>query len=99
MPGYFVAHYTINDRDTYAKYPPAVVPTPAQYGGNLLIADNAVEVVEGKPQQVTVVIEFESVEAAQRWYNSPENGQIKHLRISSTEGWAVIAKEFERPAP
>ncbi len=91
MPGYVVANYMINDPEAFEKYPPAVGPTLAQYGGQLLVADRSVRPVEGKPQSVIVIVEFESVEAAQRWYDSPENTAVKGLRTSTTEGWLAIA--------
>jgi len=97
MPGYVIANYTINDSEAFAKYPPAVGPTIAQYGGRLLVADRDVRAVEGSAQPVIVVIEFESVEAAQRWYDSPENTAVKGLRTSTTDGWLAIADAFVMP--
>lgn len=97
MPGYVIANYTINDPEAFEKYPPAVGPTLEQYGGRLLVADLGVRPVEGGPQPVIVVVEFDSVEAAQRWYDSPENSAVKGLRISTTEGWLAIADGFVKP--
>jgi uncharacterized protein (DUF1330 family) len=97
MPGYVIANYTINDPEAFQKYPPAVGPTVAHYGGKLLVADRDVRAVEGSPKSAIVVIEFESVEAARRWYDSPENTAIKGLRTSTTEGWLAIADGFVMP--
>ena len=97
MPGYVIANYTIKDPAAFEKYPPAVGPTLAKYGGKLLVADQGVQTIEGSPQPVIVVVEFESVEAARRWYDSPENTAVKGLRISTTEGWLAIADAFVRP--
>ena len=97
MSAYLIAQYTIHDPETYAKYPPAVGPTLAQYGGKVLVAGPDSEVLEGSPLPQTVVIEFESVEAAQRWHDSPEYGEIKHLRTSASEGWMLIAPQFVMP--
>ncbi len=97
MPGYVVANYTINDPEAFQKYPPAVGPTIAQYGGRLLAADQTVRAIEGSPRAVLVIIEFESVAAAQRWYDSPENTAVKGLRTSTTDGWLAIADGFVMP--
>ena len=97
MPGYVIANYNIDDLEAYQKYPPAVGPTIAQYGGKILVADREVKAVEGSPKQVIVVIEFESEEAAQHWYESAENTAVKGLRTSVTEGWIAIAKGFVMP--
>ncbi len=97
MPAYVIANYTINDPEIFEKYPPAVGPTLARYGGKFLVADRSVKAVEGNPQSVIVVVEFESIEAAQRWYDSPENTAVKDLRISSTSGWLAIANGYVMP--
>ena len=97
MPGYVIANYTVTDPEKYAEYPPAVGPSLAQYGGKPIVASPNSKVLEGDPLSATVVIEFESVEAAQRWYDSPEYNKIKHLRTSVTEGWLLIAPRYEKP--
>ena len=97
MPGYVIANYTINDSEAFEKYPPMVGPTIDQYGGRVLVADQGVQSVEGGPRQVIVVLEFESAEAARRWYDSPEYASIKELRTSNTEGWLAIAEGFVPP--
>ena len=91
MPAYVIANYTINDPKAFEKYPPAVAPTIEQHGGRILAADRGARPVEGSPEPVIVIVEFESVEAARRWYDSPQNTEIKDLRISTTQGWLAIA--------
>lgn len=97
MPAYVIANYTITNPEKYAEYPPAAGPTLAQYGGKLLVAGSESKVIEGNPLPSIVVIEFESVEAAQRWYDSPEYSKVKHLRTSTSEGWGLIVPQFVMP--
>ncbi len=97
MRGYLIANYTINDPNTYQKYVEAVMPVIAKYGGKLIIGDFELNKLEGNPKQGVVVVEFQSTEAAERFYSSPEYTENKHLRLSSTEGWVAIAKEFTPP--
>lgn len=97
MRGYLTANYTVHDQETYQKYVQAVMPVISQYGGKLIIGDPSSKVLEGQPNQMIVVVEFESVDAAQRFYNSPEYTRAKHFRISAAKGWVVITKEFEMP--
>jgi len=97
MRGNLVANYTIIDPNTYQKYVEAVMPVIAKYGGKLIVGDFELKKLEGSPKQGIVAIEFESVEAAERVYNSPEYSENKHFRLSSTEGWVAIAKEFTPP--
>ncbi len=96
MPGYVIANYTIHDPEKYEKYPPAVRPTIQQYGGKMLVVERDAK-AKGSPHQVLVVIEFESVEAAQRWYDSPEYTAIKHYREEASEGWVAMVPGFEMP--
>ena len=97
MPGYVIGNYDIRNNEEYMRYPPAVGPTIQKYGGKMLVADREFNAVEGTPGAAMVVIEFESVEAAQRWYDSPENKEVMHLRTSTTEGWVLIASGFVPP--
>jgi len=96
MSAYVIVNYTIHDTEKYQKYPPAVRPTILQYGGKLLVADTDAK-SKGSPHQVMVVIEFESVKAARRWWESPEYGAIKHYREESSEGWEAIVPGFVMP--
>ncbi len=98
MSGYVIVNYTVKDQEMFGEYPAKSLPTLVQHGGKILVADPKAEVIEGEPHQVTAIIEFESVEAAKQWYNSPENEAVKHLRIGSTDGWLIIANEFVKPS-
>ena len=96
MPAYIIASQRITDPETFGKYAQAVGPTVAAHGGKVLTAGDA-EVLEGNPDPMTVVIEFESVEKAKAWYNSSEYQAIIGLRHESTTGWAVLGSEFVPP--
>ena len=106
MSAYVIGNYTVHDPEKYAKYPPAVMPTIIQYGGKTLVADHDLETkllsalpekAKGAPHQVFVIIEFESVEAAHRWWESPEYRAIKHYREEASEGWGAIVPGFVIP--
>jgi uncharacterized protein (DUF1330 family) len=96
VPGYVIANYTIHDQEKIEKYREAVRPVIQQFGGKLLVADRDAK-VKGSPHQVMVVIEFDSVEAEQRWWESPEYGAIKHYREDASEGWVAILPGFVMP--
>jgi|TARA_Y100000031_G_C7893826_1_gene236394 uncharacterized protein (DUF1330 family) len=103
MPVYLIVLFSIRDPETFGKYPVSAMESVAQYGGRYLTVVGVPgmqqpKVIEGQPQHdVTVVIEWESQEAIERWYDSPEYTAIRDLRISSTEGWMLAAPEFEMP--
>lgn len=94
MAAYLVANYRITDAESYKAYPPAVLPTLAAHGAEVLAADYDSEVVEGKPASVTVVLRFPSKEALRAWYDSPEYQEIIHLRTDNSEGFVVFADAF-----
>src|SRR5438046_2365103 len=102
MAYYVLFHNTVKDADTFSKYPPLAIPTLAQHGGKLLMVAGPGMAeptnYEGVPQHgVTAILEFESREAAERWYESPEYRAVKGLRTSSTEGWVMGAAGFVMP--
>ena len=48
---------------------------------------------------MNVVLRFESEEAAMAWYNDPDYGPVKKIRVdSSANGTVVLAKQFVPPS-
>lgn len=93
MPVYVIANVKILDPEKYNEYLEAGGGTLAQYGGKMLVACTDSKVLEGNPGPLTAVVEFESMEAAQRWYDSPEYTEARKLRQRPgvSEGWLVVA--------
>jgi uncharacterized protein (DUF1330 family) len=89
--GYLVANYSINNKVTYQQYMDSVGPLISQYRGKAIIYDANIKPLEGNPKKVIDIIEFPSVAEAERFYNSPEYTATKKLRVSSTEGWVLLA--------
>ncbi|MDG2091602.1 MAG: DUF1330 domain-containing protein [Gammaproteobacteria bacterium] len=98
MAAYLIANYTITNPEVYQTYPPAVGPTLAAFGGEVLAADSESEVMEGTPGHMSVVLKFPSKEDARAWYNSPEYQAVIHLRTDNTEGFLLFANEFTPPS-
>lgn len=92
MPkAYVIVTEDVKDEAGMAAYMQAAGPTLAQYGGKALVFGGSAETVEGEWHgDRTVVLEFESVEAAHAWYDSPEYGKAKPLRQAAAESNAVI---------
>jgi uncharacterized protein (DUF1330 family) len=100
---YALFHYTVKDMETFQTYPPAAIPTLFQYGGKILAATGPglqdPAVIEGPCQHDrTVVLEFESQPAFERWYKSPEYQAVVGLRTSSSGGWVLGLPAFVLPA-
>ena len=95
MATYLVANFEITNQEGYKAYVPGVLPTLDAHGAEILVAEYESESLEGNPGSVTVVIKFESKEALNVWYNSPEYQKVIHLRTDNSEGMAVSADEFD----
>jgi len=98
MPkGYAVFNVKINDQAAYDAYAAKAIPTIIASGGNPIIVDDDPEVVEGTWRPRTVVVEFESPEAAKAWYHSADYQAVAGERHAATDSSAVIVPGFEMP--
>jgi uncharacterized protein (DUF1330 family) len=95
MAAYFIAQYTVNDKDLYAEYSQGAGPTIGASGGELISFDVAAETIEGEPPgPQTVVLKFDSVEQAKAWYNSADYQKVVGKRLESTTGFALISQSM-----
>lgn len=93
MPAYLIADVTVNDPTAMEDYRKQVPATVAKYGGRYLVRGGAHEVREGewKPDRL-VLIEFPTLEAARRWYDSEEYRGPKALRKKAGRTNLVIVE-------
>jgi uncharacterized protein (DUF1330 family) len=94
MPkGYVILTEAIKDREGMKAY--AQAAGPAMAGASILAVDTAPTVVEGSWHgDQTVVLEFESVDAARAWYESEGYQKAAKLRQSAADCNAVIISGF-----
>jgi uncharacterized protein (DUF1330 family) len=97
MSAYLVYSYTVTNPEAYQGYPPAAMPTLAGHDVEILVADYESEPKEGSPGSVTIVLRFESKDAARAWYDSEAYRAIKHLRTDNTDGSVVLCDGFVMP--
>lgn len=87
MAAYIIFTEDITDPAAVQAYAGKAVPTVLASGGSPKIASGPAHVLEGEWHgQQTVMIEFESVEAAKAWYDSPEYQAVigeRHAAASS----------------
>ena len=87
MAGYVIGNITITDPDAFAEYGRQVPGTIDAYGGTYLVRGGAPEAVEGDYNPVRIVVlQFESVEQAKKWYNSPEYTPLREIRMNASTG-------------
>ncbi|MBS2028542.1 MAG: DUF1330 domain-containing protein [Deltaproteobacteria bacterium] len=88
MPkGYWVGRIDIRVPDRYPEYVSAAKPAFDKYGAKFLARGGKFEAAEGTARARNVIIEFESLEAAQACYRSPEYQAAAAIRqeIAQTE--------------
>jgi uncharacterized protein (DUF1330 family) len=73
MPAYIVANVTVTDPAAFEAYRRLAQEAIAHHGGRYLVRGGATAALEGEPKPARVVVlEFPTVDAAKRFYNSPE---------------------------
>jgi len=81
MPkGYIIARVEVSDEVAYMRYARAATPVIDQYGGRVLVRGGPAIPLEGESRSRNVVIEFDSLAAAERYYHSPEYTAARALR-------------------
>jgi uncharacterized protein (DUF1330 family) len=93
MSVYAIAQITIHDRAEYAKYVAGFRALFGNYRGEVLVVEEAPEVLEGEWNCTrTAVIRFEDAAEAHRWYHSPEYQAAAHFRFGAATTNLIFAK-------
>ena len=81
MPAYVIVETDITDLEHYEQYKAASPGAIAAGGGRFLVRGGELAVLEGdwQPSRL-VVLEFEDLAAAKRWYESEAYQDAKKLR-------------------
>jgi len=97
MAAYIVVNLTVNDPATFEQYRAVAVPLVMNSGGKYLAVDLEPMDLDGTSRPGLAILEFESVEAAHSFYNSPAYQAVVGLRLSSTEGWLRVVPALTMP--
>lgn len=99
MSAYVILQITVEDQNLYQEYMKLGPPTVSLYGGKYLVRGGKIESVEGgwHPQRI-VILEFESVEKAQAWINSPEYAPARDLRQRAAVTKSIIVEGITHPS-
>ena len=91
MSALFIAISKVTDRDKLNQY---LAGAPASLAGRpielLAFTEDGQDIEGAAPGGRVVVLRFPDKEAAMEWYNSPEYQAVVLLRISGSEGFALI---------
>ena len=86
MPAYVIVETDISDPEQYEQYKAASPAAVAAGGGRFVVRGGDLTVLEGDwtPSRL-VVLEFESLEAAKRFYESEQYQEAKRLRDGAAD--------------
>lgn len=93
MPAYVIADIEVIDPVRYEEYKPLAAASVAKYGGRYLVRGGKTEVLEGTwmPRRVAM-LEFETLERAREWYDSPEYRAARQIRREAASGNLVVVE-------
>ncbi|GLR91780.1 DUF1330 domain-containing protein [Bradyrhizobium iriomotense] len=90
---FLVAIESIHDMETFSKeYGPKVPATLQPYGGRFLVRGGMLTNLEGEAPGRFVIIEFDSLQNALNWYQSPEYQKLIPLRQKASRSTLFIAE-------
>lgn len=95
MFGYIIAGINVHDPREYREYLAGFMDAFKQYDGEILVATDNSEVLEGEwPAERTVVLKFPSVDRAREWYQSEKYQRIAQHRFRAATSNVILADGF-----
>ena len=93
MPAYIIAMVNIKDPQKYQEYAKRAGAANAKHGSRFLVRGGKKTTLEGDiPFERIVVSEFPDVEAAKKFYNSPEYQDARKHRLGAADFHMVIVE-------
>jgi uncharacterized protein (DUF1330 family) len=91
MSAYVLSQLTVNDYKKFRECIRHMPETLAKYGGELVVASQNIEVMEGCwDKQMFIALEFPCIENAKNWYESDEYRPYKAVRQEATDSSIVF---------
>lgn len=81
MSAYLVADLTIENAAGFAAYVKVVGPLIGKFGGKVIARSDTATALEGLPPNHFVIIQFDSMEAAKRFYDSDDYREPLRQRL------------------
>ena len=93
MKGYVIANIAVTDPAGYEAYRSRTADIIANHGGRFLVRGGKIETREGDPGiSRLVVLEFDDLDAARTFYDSPEYQGILPHRTDNATGTLFIVE-------
>lgn len=85
--GYLIAHIRVQDKEAFEEFKQLSGPAIKAHNGKVLVRNPNPDHREGAAQGLAIVIEFESLQAAQAFYESEAYSRARAVRerISETD--------------
>jgi uncharacterized protein (DUF1330 family) len=98
MAAYVIVETDITDPERYEQYKAASPAAVAAGGGRFVVRGGELAVLEGdwRPSRL-VVLEFEDLAAAKRWYESEVYQEAKRLREGAARLRMVAVQGLDQP--
>jgi uncharacterized protein (DUF1330 family) len=94
---FVVAIESVHDVETFTKeYVPKVPATLQPYGGRFLVRGGKLTNLEGDGPGRFVIIEFDSLQNAQKWYQSPEYQKLIPIRQKASKSTLFITEGMSK---
>jgi uncharacterized protein (DUF1330 family) len=94
MAAFALSLVEVTDSNTFSTYVEAVGPIVERHGGRYLTVGNVVDVLEGPPGPDSVVlIRFDNLAAARRWYESLDYQTIVPVRHRSARTTVILFED------
>lgn len=91
MTVYIIVDIDITDPVSYEEYKRLAAPTVELYGGKYIARGGYTESLEGNwSSKRIVILQFDSVERAKAWYNSPEYAVARPLRHKYAKSKMIV---------
>ena len=85
-PAYLIAEVQVTDPEEYKPYIPTAAQIVAQYGGKYLARGGKTMPLEGaEPAGRVAIVQFPSVDALEKFYNSPEYREVAPIRQKASK--------------
>jgi len=95
MPALWIGHITVHDDDAYGKYAALAGPAIAKHGGKFIARGGRYVQLEGTDRPRNVVAKFDTVEAAEACYKSPEYQAALNFARGAAERELLIVETTE----
>jgi uncharacterized protein (DUF1330 family) len=98
MPAYVIVETDVKDPEQYERYKEASPDAVHGGGGRFVVRGGELAVLEGdwSPSRL-VMLEFPDLEAATRWYDSPEYQEVRKLREGAANLRMVAVQGLDEP--